>query len=685
MTTAAIVTNTTTNVAARKQSTSCSTLHGSMRALPSAGAVTSGCHMMCGSSYHGSAGSVFESSASRSASRTASRSQSAPRPPAPTETPPPPPVAQPLFAPLTPPLTMHSFGGGGGGGGNNYKQQQQQQQNQHQSNGGDMPPIVDNGNSSTNGSCYDSDCAFIRSPDKATTNGAGSAATNGSSHHTNGDGAAPTAKTIERCTYEGCTYEYGHSSPEPIQWDLFASGDGDPNKNQCGYYQPDATMARTTTDSVSSSNDSQYRGPNGNAGKTSDASVWQTTHGGGVGSGGGETTNAVMYHHESATVENCCENLAFSGVHDEQDDDDAACSGGNLLELSVTEDELSAFFDKQLQRNGQPASAQQCRLNNAMDTHRQSTSTLSTATPSTTAAATAASASASVGSAAAAGGASSDIVLSRRNNIAAAITQLNLSPDFRHYEKITNLSQQQASNMTPNRFPSISAGGLNVYNANYCYNENSAAATNDKFATGSNGAAASGTMSTQDAFELFNISGGGGGGAGSLRNGDATTSSAAAISLTTQNVFETSMHQHHQHQHQHRRHRVSVEVQQQQQLQPDVSFFDLSDEPSHAWASNATSTSAQSAVDGTTTAAATQRQHRDCISNDALDAIVLDGSSGCRGVDEECGADGGGCSAQRSSGRNSGVGGFLGLFRNVRRRAKRYKGFEQQQSSGQPR
>lgn len=257
-----------------------------------------------------------------------------------------------------------------------------------------------------------------------------------------------------------------------------------------------------------------------------------------------------------------------------------------------------------------------------------------------------------------------EIVLSRRNNIAAAINQLNLSPDFRHYEKITNLSQQQASNMTPNRFPSIAPGGLNVYNANYCYNEASAASTADKFASDSNGstlaigattaaAAAAGAAgagsTTADAFELFNISGAAPSAseapASNMAAAVATTTTIHAgrqgISLTTQNVFETSADGGQQQQ---RRISTGDGVGPSSAgalpLQADLLFYDLGDE--HAMA-----TWGSVGVNGEPNGAGMMMDS----DGDALDARVLNANGNANG----------GSTVRRPGG------GLRGLFRTVRR------------------
>lgn len=491
---------------------------------------------------------------------------------------------------------------------------------------------------------------------------------------TNGGTATGQSAAIARCTYSGCTYghaEYDLSSPSPMKWDFIASGDGDPNKNQSAYQTHPGI--ETTSSSSKSQYTQQYRGPqgaanvngNGNSGgcgKT--VSIWQTA----TGTSAAEA-NAIIYHHESGMVENCCENYAFSGDYGGSMDDGAGDGSDAIAdtEVSVSEAELSAFFDKQLQRQQQHEEQQLRDQQLAASAPKLNNTTAPNGVAG------------GGGAAVAHGGTggSADIVLSRRNNIAAAINRLNLSPDFRHYEKITNLSQQQACNLTPNRFPSIGAGGLNVYNANYCYNEAAAAARADKFAT-AEGSAANATAtpaSTADTFELFNISGGGGaaatvsslaGGAGGAQRADGRTASAG-ISLTTQNVFETSVVQPLATA---VRRFSAVDAVAEQPPSADLLFYDLSDEHTIAatWATTGGTAAAAGADGDGLPLQQRQRRRFQASANDedngggggevsAYDAIVIGGGGG--------------------GGASGTPGGLRGLFRNVRRRARQYKEFMQ--------
>lgn len=504
---------------------------------------------------------------------------------------------------------------------------------------------------------------------------------NGTAPYTNG--TAGQTGAIERCTYSGCTYghaEYDQSSPSPMKWDFIASGDGDPNKNQSAYHQTHA-VPETTSSSSESQYTQQYRGTATDGSNGKPVSIWQTAGGGGGGTTAAET-NAIIYHHESGMVENCCENYAFSGDYGGADEaaGDGSDGFGDAEASEVSEAELSAFFDKHMQRQLQ----QQQLLLSAQPPVQPSAPKLNnTTTPGTGNGSRSGAAIAHSGTAAGAGAA--DIVLSRRNNIAAAINRLNLSPDFRHYEKITNLSQQQACNLTPNRFPSIGAGGLNVYNANYCYNEVAAAVRADKFATAeaTAAAAAAAAATAPDTFELFNISGGGGGGgaaateptaAAGQRAADGRT--AAGISLTTQNVFETSVAVQPATATAAARRFGAVDATSEQPPTADLLFYDLGDEHTLAaqWATTGASSATAAGEIDDDGLPLQQRQRRRFQADGTVDDVdnggVGGGSSEVSAFDAiVMGGGGDGSGGQR--------GGLRGLFRNVRRRARQYKEFMQ--------
>lgn len=293
--------------------------------------------------------------------------------------------------------------------------------------------------------------------------------------------------------------EYAACSPSPIKWNFMSNGDGEPNKNE----------ARAISSSDTSS-DSQkplrYRQQPHHPSGNNAVSIWQTD-------GNADEANAIIFHHESEIVENCCDNYYNHCDYSHEDDQ----------EYSASEAELNDFFAKGCgsgQNNNNP-SEEPPKLNNMLDIRSQ---------PST----------------------SIDIL--NRNNISSVINQLNLSPEFRQYEKTTNLSQN-SNNLTPNRFPNASA--MAVYNSNFWLNQTmdggAAGLTNDKFINTSRNSLATGAavatgstyhlidhsiatvnnqtpnylLSDQGNFEVFNIS-------------TNRFEKPQGINLTTQNLFDTS-------------------------------------------------------------------------------------------------------------------------------------------------
>lgn len=212
-------------------------------------------------------------------------------------------------------------------------------------------------------------------------------------------------------------------------------------------------------------------------------SIWRTDN---------EESNAIIFHHESEIVENCCENYFHCNYqHDDQQS-------------------MRAKYCDNLKTNNHEVPKSTERLNNTVEMIPSHSAPL-------------------------------DIL--NRNNISSVINQLNLSPEFRHYEKMTNLSQQNSANLTPSRFTQTNQN-FNLLNQNMENNN----FNEDKFINTSrystqppqphssneiNEAQSSHqptTSSTLRNFELFNI---------------ATPSTGQhakpiGINLTTQNQFHTS-------------------------------------------------------------------------------------------------------------------------------------------------
>ncbi len=130
-----------------------------------------------------------------------------------------------------------------------------------------------------------------------------------------------------------------------------------------------------------------------------------------------------------------------------------------------------------------------------------------------------------------------------RNDISSVINQLNLSPEFRHYEKMTNLSQQNSANLTPCRVTQINQN-FNLLNQNMENNN----FNEDKFINTSRNASVQpqahssnemnvahsslqpSTSSMLRHVELFNIS----------TPSTSQHGKPIGINLTTQNQFPTS-------------------------------------------------------------------------------------------------------------------------------------------------
>lgn len=237
-----------------------------------------------------------------------------------------------------------------------------------------------------------------------------------------------------------------------------------------------------------STSSSKNDGPNRQ--KSSDVktvSIWRTDN---------EESNAIIFHHESEIVENCCENY----FHCNYPNDDQAS--------------MRAKFGDNFPTNNHEVPKSTERLNNTIEMIPSHSAPL-------------------------------DIL--NRNNISSVINQLNLSPEFRHYEKMTNLSQQNSANLTPSRFTRTNQN-CNLLNQNMENNN----FTEDKFintsrnstliqpaqpqphsSTELNAAHSSLEPSTSAAlrnFELFNIAT-----PSSLPHGK-----PLGINLTTQNQFHTS-------------------------------------------------------------------------------------------------------------------------------------------------
>lgn len=223
--------------------------------------------------------------------------------------------------------------------------------------------------------------------------------------------------------------------------------------------------------------------------KTSDmktVSIWRTDN---------EESNAIIFHHESEIVENCCENYFNCNYQHDDDDQQSMRTHQHCNNFKTNNHEV-------------PQSTE--RLNNTVEIISSHSAPL-------------------------------DIL--NRNNISSVINQLNLSPEFRHYEKMTNLSQQNSANLTPCRLTRINQNFnlLNQNMENNNFNEDkfintSRNATNQPQPHSSNeinvafSSHQPNTSSMLRNLELFNITT-----PSTVRRGK-----PIGINLTTQNQFPTS-------------------------------------------------------------------------------------------------------------------------------------------------
>ncbi|KAG4074645.1 hypothetical protein HA402_004516 [Bradysia odoriphaga] len=210
-------------------------------------------------------------------------------------------------------------------------------------------------------------------------------------------------------------------------------------------------------------------------------SIWRTDN---------EESNAIIFHHESEIVENCCENYFNCNYqHDDQ------------------QQQMRTQFHEAFTASNHEVPKSTERLNNTVEIVSSHSAPL-------------------------------DIL--NRNNISSVINQLNLSPEFRHYEKTTNLSQQTSVNLTPCR-SSRTNQNFNLLNQNMENNNfsedkfiNTSRNTTNELNAHHNVAQSSNPPSSSSGMlrnlELFNIS----------TPSTSHRGKPIGINLTTQNQFPTS-------------------------------------------------------------------------------------------------------------------------------------------------
>lgn len=311
-------------------------------------------------------------------------------------------------------------------------------------------------------------------------------------HNTGTDGADSIAKSTAHDNPHYIELPDYACSPSPIKWNFISNTNGELNKNDS------IQVASTSSDSSSSESQKQNRRAPNNS-----ISIWQTR-------GEADEANAIIFHHESGMVENCCDNYPYNYCNYATDESENVCT---------SQTELNQYAGKGINDNNNQNDDSKPKLNNMTDIRSQ---------PST----------------------SIDIL--NRNNITSVINQLNLSPEFRQYEKFTNLNHN-SHNLTPHRFPNSTN-----YNSSFWFDQNTDNNVNGtrKFINTSRNSMSMATNDSNqseqfnlpadtnsDPYELFNIS--------SNRNNNSgpVADKTYGINLTTQNHFDTSTLSHRRHHH----------------------------------------------------------------------------------------------------------------------------------------
>lgn len=316
-------------------------------------------------------------------------------------------------------------------------------------------------------------------------------------------------------------------TPSPIQWSFLPEFEN--RKTNAGRANTDNDiMLDTDTDSLALTN--EFRNKKGSScppqcqHNNEEYSIWQTRidH-------NEETTNTILFHHESDEIENCCGNYYHCGTsgglatdYDVGGDADEPkvhirVEGGkeNCLQCSPSSPTVATKSVRQ------PKSKDS--LNNMVTANGNQLPSTSVTTP---------------------------VIHFHKNDISSPSNRrLDLSTDIRRYSKITNLEQQNASNLMPNYFQprSASEASPNAANSQNQINQNlgSNYFVDNKFtSTGATTSAPPCVHQTQSSRSMQSIS------SNSLANSardvemhNLPTSSMyekpfGSINLTTQNQFE---------------------------------------------------------------------------------------------------------------------------------------------------
>lgn len=148
-----------------------------------------------------------------------------------------------------------------------------------------------------------------------------------------------------------------------------------------------------------------------------------------------ETTNTIIFHHESEVVENCCDNYFYCNTSKNNSETDIDLCGADPTETATNKSETSNGLDIGICNCKSINFSSKCCCATAPPNQMKS---LNNSTPST----------GSLNQLLA-----TPLINFQKNNIASETQRcLDLSPDIRRYSKISNLREQNATNLMPNYF-----------------------------------------------------------------------------------------------------------------------------------------------------------------------------------------------------------------------------------------
>lgn len=234
-------------------------------------------------------------------------------------------------------------------------------------------------------------------------------------------------------------------TPSPIQWSFLPEFENR-KINPARISNENDIMTDTDTESLALTNDSRTKKgvscPQQCQHNNDEYSIWQSRM-----DHNEQTTNTIIFHHESDEIENCCGNYYQCGsAQNDCDNDHEICDEAEHSEHTpkeVCEDyEEICLQCSPTSPNVSIKSVRQPKakesLNNSVKPSGSNQQSTSTATPT---------------------------IHFHKNNISSpSMRRFDLSPDIRRYSKITNLEQQNASNLMPNYFQPHASSETNSSN-----------------------------------------------------------------------------------------------------------------------------------------------------------------------------------------------------------------------------